>query len=151
MIQRIQTVYWLLAVAAIILWFLLPYAAIEAPEGNITLTALGLSSDGAVHWLFTGWGTLILGGFAGLLLLVAIFSYRRAVWQIRASVFALLLLIGLLLLEGFYIYWTTIKSEGLWRMKIAFWLPLLAALLAYAGFRGVRRDQAFLRRMDRLR
>lgn len=151
MIQRIQTLYWLLAVAAVILWGFLPYATIESPAGPLTLSPLGLASDGPQHWLFTGWGTLILGILTVALLLLAIFAYRRPVWQMRASIFSMLLLIGAMLLEGYYIYSATSTAEGIWRMKVAFWLPLLAGLLAYAGFRGVRRDQAFLRRMDRLR
>lgn len=151
MIQRIQTVYWLLAIALVVLWFFLPYATIEAPAGTLSLSALGLEGGAVSLHLFTGWGTIILGVLAVGLLLFSIFSYRRAARQLRASTLATILLVGILLLEGFYIYSATTTAKGIWHAKIAIGLPLVAAFLAVLGFRGVRRDQEFIRRMDRLR
>lgn len=151
MIQRIQTVYWLLAIVLVVLWFFLPYATIEAPVGTLSLSALGLEGGAASLYLFTGWGTIILGVLAVGLLLFSIFSYRRAAQQLRASILATILLVGILLFEGFYIYSATTTAEGIWHAKIAIGLPLVATFLSAMGFHGVRRDQAYIRRMDRLR
>ena len=37
MLQRIQTVYWLLAVLLVLLWIFFPYAVIESPAGSFSL------------------------------------------------------------------------------------------------------------------
>lgn len=151
MLQRIQTVYWLLAVLLVLLWIFFPYAVIESPAGSFSLFASGLRSDLDRQFLFFGWGTVCLGAFSVALLLITVFSYRRVHVQLRLSVFSALLLVGLVLLEVYYVYFSRVETEGIWRVNFTFWFPLLAACFSMLGFRGVRRDQAFIRRMERLR
>lgn len=151
MIQRIQTVYWLLAVLLAVVWFFFPYASIEVPEGALPIYPLGLRGGAASMHLTTCWGTAILGVLTAAVPLFCIFAYRRAAWQIRGAVISALLSVGLVILEAYYVYACAGVANGVWRLKVAFWLPLLAAILSYAGLRGALRDRAFLRRMDRLR
>lgn len=151
MLQRIQTIYWLLAVITIGVWFFLPYATIEAAAGLLTLTPTGLRNAAESELLFTGWATILIGVLTAALLFVAIVSYRRTTRQIRISILACLLLLGTLGLEAYYIYAATSTAKGVWQPHLALWLPLLAAVLAWLGLRGVRKDVDFIRRMDRLR
>lgn len=150
MLQRIQTVYWFIAAVLLLASLMFPYANIEATEvlGKLYISGLQDSANG--EFLFRSYPLAILLTLCVLCLFVAIFSFRRPKRQQTLSIWSIVLSLGILILEGYYIYATLDKLEGVWIFRPAMAIPLVAAFFAYLGYRGVRRDQAFLQKMSRL-
>ncbi|PIE83932.1 MAG: hypothetical protein CSA07_04525 [Bacteroidia bacterium] len=152
MIQRIQTLWWAVALILLVIFALLPFGSYSVPGGDYTLGLLGLRglADGPV--LFRVYPLAIIVLLSALLLLLCILSYRRRVLQLRLSVYAVVLLLGSLGLAAYYssVAGAHLLGEGM-HLDPMLALPLLAALFALLGLRGVKRDIAFLKRMDRLR
>ena len=147
MLQRVQTLWWVLAMLALALLFIEPYGRIEGGLGIYDLGVLGFSGwvDADLGAAFM-WPVAVLCGLAVLLLGVTVFCYRR-----RLSVVAVVLELGLFGLM--YYYWRVVLQEGgfIGRLDWPFVMPLVAVVLTVLGLLGVRRDEAYLRRMDRLR
>jgi len=141
MIQRIQSVYLLLA-GLVLLW-------------------LGLT-PGPWHLLGTApyaWIGPVARGLSVLLALgavVIIFQYRRLERQRTLVVFEQVgvLLMAVVYLGGLYLSGMLgVRSERgiLWDRVLWIGLPVLAYLLLWLARRGIERDIALIRSMDRLR
>lgn len=152
MLQRVQTLWWVLAMLALALLFIEPYGRIEGGFRIYDLGVLGFSGwvDADLGAAFM-WPVVVLCGLAVLLLGVTVFCYRRRRLQLRLSVVAVVLELGLFGLM--YYYWRVVLQEGgfIGRLDWPFVMPLVAVVLTVLGLLGVRRDEAYLRRMDRLR
>lgn len=137
---------------ALALLFIEPYGRIEGGLGIYDLGVLGFSGwvDADLGAAFM-WPVVVLCGLAVLLLGVTVFCYRRRRLQLRLSVVAVVLELGLFGLM--YYYWRVMLQEGgfIGRLDWPFVMPLVAVVLTVLGLLGVRRDEAYLRRMDRLR
>ncbi len=137
---------------SLVLLFFAPYGRIEGGLGIYDLGVLGFSGwvDADLGAAFM-WPVAVLCGLAVLLLGVTVFCYRRRRLQLRLSVVAVVLELGLFGLM--YYYWRVVLQEGgfIGRLDWPFVMPLVAVVLTVLGLLGVRRDEAYLRRMDRLR
>ncbi|BBM73024.1 DUF4293 family protein [Rhodothermus marinus] len=141
MIQRIQSVYLLLA-GLVLFWLGL------APEPWHLLTTAPYA------WIGT-----VARGLAVLLAIgavVIIFQYRRLERQRTLVVFEQVgvLLMAAAYLGGLYLSGTlNVRSESgiLWDRVLWIGLPVLAYLLLWLARRGIERDIALIRSMDRLR
>lgn len=150
MIQRIQTLYLLLAAAALGLQFVLPYAV--APAGSVT-DAAATFSDG-VFDLNDRLGLLINTVVAAALALVALFLYKNRLAQSRMTSFGLFasaILAVTLAAQFFFLGNEAGSSIGNIRYQAGVGLPAAAALLLWLANRGIRRDEALVRSADRLR
>lgn len=152
MLQRVQTLWWVLAMLSLVLLFFAPYGRVEGGLGIYDLGVLGFSgwTDADLGVAFM-WPVAVLCGLAVLLLGVTVFCYRRRRLQLRLSVVAVVLELGLFGLM--YYYWRVVLQERgfIGRLDWPFVMPLVAVVLTVLGLLGVRRDEAYLRRMDRLR
>ena len=87
MLQRVQTVYMLASVVAILMMLLFPLATFQTPEATLKLTAVGLENltDGTS---VMGWS--IFGIIVVMLLvpLIAIFLFKKRWVQFRFLLFA---------------------------------------------------------------
>lgn len=150
MIQRIQSVYLLLALIYTIVCMCLPVGAWQ-PEGmglNVTLYNL---------WTVTGEGKLDFAPwalFAILLvscpcMLAAIFSYKNRMRQARLCVFTMLLMVGWY--AAYAIFSQVITVKGSFSPDIAAALPLVNIILLWLARRGIMADERLVRSMDRIR
>lgn len=154
MIQRIQTVYLLLAAALVVVALVAPLAWFASDAGLFELHAFALrTAEGdAVQ------GTLYLGVVllaAGLLPLVTIFLFRRRLLQIRLCVVEAVLLLGGVAMETVYYLLgcrvfadMELHEQGI---RPAAMLPLVAILFALLAARAVFRDEMMVRAADRIR
>lgn len=148
MLQRIQTLY-LLGALAMLIW------CAFAPVGRWVL------EDGAVMI----WGnssylpllTLIIATAA--LQLPSIMLYRHRLLQVRISIFSCLLLVGwyaILLCRG-YLTHSVLASDEQYVAGLRFvpqWqaaLPALSIILLIAAIRAIMRDEMLVKSLDRLR
>jgi hypothetical protein len=82
---------------------------------------------------------------------ITLFLFKVRRLQLRASVFTLLLLLGEIIMIGFYLFYVVTKYELsiIFNIKITF--PLVSAVLMYLAFRGILKDELLIRSYERLR
>lgn len=142
MIQRIQSVYLLLAAILGVIAYFMPFAVAGSDTmtlSNVSALSGEVASAQIFPWLL----------FSAILLTsVAIFLFKKRKVQIQVSAGAAMvyLLTGSLFL---------ILADRFTHLKIDFqpWiaLPFLSAFLCYAAVRGINKDEKLVRAADRLR
>jgi len=149
MIQRIQTIFLMLASAAGFGQFAAPYLRTEAgnPAANLPVLA-----DQVLNPLDNP-GLLGLCALSGIVSLAAIFLYKNRPLQARLSgggAVASLLLGGL---AAFVVFQTMqqIPSGGSVQYGAGLALPAVAMLLNWLAGRFIKKDEKLVRSMDRLR
>ena len=152
MIQRIQTVYLLLATAMMSLTLFLPLAAIVYGGNELILKAfsvIGTEDTSGTLPIYLG----ALLAITTLLLLVIIFMYKKRMAQIRLCVSAIVLLLGSAALVGLYCYHLCDILEGdkVFRLGFASLMPVVAIIPVVLAIRGIARDEALVRSLDRIR
>lgn len=160
MIQRIQTVYLLLAVVCVVLGMCHPVgvfrAADSTPLADLYNLWVSTELDGVVAHTVLPWA-----GLFGLLALVAslltidIFLFKRRAFQLRLVNFSMLILVGYYIaLIGFVLYFNHQNGLELFTaLRPSVWaaLPLVALILCYLAFRGILKDHLLVKSLDRLR
>ena len=152
MIQRIQTLYLLLATAMMSLTLFLPLATIVYGGNELVLKAFTLSGVESIE------GTLpvYLGAFLAVttaLLLVIIFLYKKRLVQIRLCVSTIVLLLGSAGLIGLYCYrlCDILSGDLVFTLGFASLMPIVAIIPVVLAIRGIARDEALVRSLDRIR
>lgn len=139
MIQRIQSLYLLIVtILQTILFF--------------SKQATFIISDGQEETLRIAdmWPMAILMGVTALLAFITIFLYHHRITQIRITIFNGLLL---LMLQGVVVY-LLIRASGMtqeasYSLNAIF--PIVSAILSYLAIRGIGKDEAMIKALDRLR
>ena len=152
MIQRIQTVFLLLAMIAWNLLFFRPLVGFTNEDGGSWyLFANSIRESMEAEALIGTLPLLALLVLVDLLLLAAILLYRRRTLQLRVTLFTMILQILSYGLVGLYVFFGVNKLEATPHLLFSSVLPLAAFILTFLAFRGIRRDQLLLRALDRLR
>lgn len=162
MLQRVQTIYMLASVIAILMLFLFPLATFQISEATFELTSLGLSSlTPEVPLDEMRWSLFIVLLVMLILPLIAIFMYKKQKLQLRmliyTSVVDVLFYVLYYWFEVPYCEETTfalstadnllLSSSGL----LPALMPLLSLFCNIMAMRGVMYDIALLSSADRLR
>jgi nucleoside recognition membrane protein YjiH len=149
MIQRIQSLYLLVATAAYVCLFFFPFANYITPDGTLNLSVLGLTEKGMVLER-----TLPL--LAGVILLVLlsfsiIFFYKKRMLQSRMV--AVCLLLNVALIAGMFLYSDTFAELEKTRADYSTGSYLVIAPLVFLVLanRAIRKDELRVRSADRLR
>ncbi len=147
MIQRIQTVYLLVAALLTASLYKLKFADLSVNGELYVFNAKGISN--AETLVFNGLPILIFIGLIALLHMAIIFMYKNRIRQIRVAVFTIVLLLGLF---GIFFYFTYAGFDG---AKVAFKIPvafpLIAIILDYLAIRAIGKDEALIRSLNRIR
>jgi hypothetical protein len=153
MIQRIQTVYLIIASALMVFLLFMPIAEFIrlADEVVFELTFRGLLSDVNEKINFNSFPLSILMVFCLTLLLVTIFLFKKRMLQIRLSVFNAVLLVGLQGLQFYYVKTAAYALNGTSSYTLFFVFPIVSAILVFLALRAIARDEALVRSLDRLR
>ena len=163
MIQRIQTIYLLLAMILMSTTLLYPLATIVAGTDEIALHALGVAGlpaevgtvDSPIFYCL-----LALLVLPTLLPIVIIFLYKKRLVQIRLCISEIVLLLGSLAFIGIYCYRlcdaiaAIPNYQDVERVFTLGWpsiMPILAIILVGLAIRGIAKDEALVRSLDRIR
>lgn len=154
MIQRKQTLYLLIVVVLLVLTMSLPLGKYLASDHEIVLTAFTISETGG--GAVTGNLTLgILAVFAALVPLVNIFLYKRRMLQVRLCFVEFVLLAGL---QGFVVWFLLFakdKLADLGEVSVVYAVPaifpLVCIVFVWLALRGIMKDEALIRSMNRIR
>ncbi len=152
MIQRIQTLYLLVATAFMAVAMFSPLAVFNVGAEEFSLSAFSLS--GGAESRSTLWLGILLTA-ATVLPLVTIFLFKRRQLQIRLCAAELVLLIGSLVFIGIY-YWLSNRmfddiDTTHERLAIGALMPLLSAIAVWLAMRAIFRDEMLVRSLDRIR
>jgi hypothetical protein len=147
MIQRIQTVYLLVAGLLTATLFKLDFAEILVNDELHIFNAKGIFSG--ENMIFDGLPVMVFIGLITLLHFVAIFMYKKRIRQIRLVVFTIILLLGLIGLFFYFTYAAFNSPQVAYKVPMAF--PLVAIILDYLAIRGIGKDEALIRSLNRIR
>lgn len=147
MIQRIQTVYLLVAGLMMASLLKLKLADLVVNEEIYSFIAQGVFHGDVL--IFSGLPLMILIGIIIILHVVAIFMYKKRIRQIRLIVFTMILMLGLTGVFYFFIY------SGFDEVKVSFKIPVIfpvvAVVLDYLAIRAIGKDEALIRSLNRIR
>ena len=149
--QRIQTVWLVLAFAAMIALLFLPIGIFAAPQGNWIMynwSTRPLAGDGTV---MNHWGLFVLALIIALLSLFIVFLYKKRKLQMRLT------MLGMLLTAGYLVYYIvevaklTNALQASYGFKFALALPIITIILLFMARRAIRKDEVLVRMSNRLR
>ena len=172
MIQRIQTVYLALVAVLSILGLCLPLAQYYvgttqvATFNNFTYTAAkGYDTFGAFSIAPLAFGVLL--SIVILLTLVSIMLFRYRMRQLRLIIFSTILLVGYVITYAVFAYFydlnlnlyaSTAYEKGIeiaalptFHLKFVAVFPVLSIILNCLAIQGIRKDEALVRSLDRIR
>ena len=155
MLQRIQSLYLLIAVILMALMLGMTYAEIAGADGDIySFNSMGLTGPAGetAEVVLPAWPQFILVVILAVLLLISIFLYRNRRLQIRICVYSIVLEFGLLGLMYYY-FITAVRSMEVAEASFYFpvLIPVLVIILIYLAFRGIRKDDILVRSLDKIR
>ncbi len=155
MIQRRQTLYLLCAVVVLVLVLVLPLGKYLVAGREVVLTALATTGETGGDRMVGSWPLAVLALAAALVPFVTIFLYKRRMLQIRLCFAEFVILLGL---QGFVIWYLLLTKkmlssfgEVLVAYQVTAIFPLVAMSLVWLALRGVMKDEALIRSMNRIR
>jgi len=147
MIQRIQTLYLLVSAILISLLFIFPFAEITKDGVLYLLNLQGIILGSAV--ITNGIAILALVGIILILHGFAILNYKKRIRQIRLIVYTIIVMMGLFGMFFFVTHYSYAGSQV--SFKISHVFPIIAIILDYLAIRAIRKDEALIRSIDRIR
>ena len=137
MLQRIQSIFLLSALALLGLLFVLPFARMIGQSNEYATSAVQFP-------------TVMIQVVAFAVTLITIFLYKKRMLQIRLCVFNCIALLGY---QGLVIWYAYLLSElaDITRLNVTVVIPTIAAILIFLALRGIARDEALVRSLERLR
>jgi len=150
MIQRIQTLYLLIA-AGIILWASFkPVMTINESQVVIDGFKAAYSSG---EKIFSTLPLNIILWLAAAISFITIFLFKNRILQMRLTNFTILILIGYYILIAYYRYKGITKFVDVEITKYTLFIlfPLIGAILVYMANRAIKRDEELVRSTERFR
>lgn len=152
MIQRIQSLWLFLAAVALIAVLFLPVGKFVMPHGLYECTAFKMTQAGDVPPLnLPVWFIGILSGLASFFSFLAIFFFKKRSQQIRytwiAFLFKAILASGLI---SMFVYFKSVLDSWV-GYGPAVLMPFLGLILDFLAIKGIKKDDALVKSLDRIR
>lgn len=158
MIQRVQSIYLLLASIMGVLTFFLPFAHFYAGSDKVAEYAMfGVFNvqsemvEMSSPYPFPEW---IFGVLAVLIPLIALFMYKNRTAQLKICRLAYLINLGFIVFLFFAVDSVTdsLFDESIKPMYHAgFYLPVAAIAFCFLANRGIKKDEELIKSIDRIR
>ena len=152
MIQRIQSIYLLVATILLGSIFLYPFAELLSSDGQLFIfkfNGLAIENEDGLYLLTIP--RIILLVITVLISFISIFLFKKRILQMRLNSFNIILMIGYLGLNYYYIQNFSKQLSGIVSYEITAIFPFVAAVLTYLAIRAIGKDEALIRSMDRIR
>ncbi len=137
MIQRIQTVWWLASAILLALFCFLPI--FETNGFKVSFLETGIAQFPSITTV----------AITILVSVVNVFLFKNRKIQLQLGLLLLLLHLGIFILIA--IFYSALKGEGIISIQPWIFLPVLSFFFQLLALRGVRKDEALVKSMDRLR
>lgn len=150
MLQRIQSVFLLLAAAAMLVATVTPLALFRFYADQVVFEAMGVYLNGQLN--DSTWGLFVIGAASSVLALFTVFLFKRRMLQIRFSIFNIVLMVGFYLYFGFIVYKLASAEElQFQKVGVGIIMPAIAIILTILAIRKIGADEMLVRSLDRLR
>lgn len=150
MLQRIQTVYLLLASICMVVSLLTNLAVFTFGGEIVNFQAMGFYMNEEI--IFSTWGLFIIGNIAAVLSVIIVFLYKKRMLQIRLASFNLFMILGYYGLIAFYILKRNPEANSVFEnVSIGMITPFIAIVLIYLAIRKIGADEALIRSLNRIR
>ena len=154
MIQRIQTVYLLIAEMLIGALFFVPFADIAAKDGSIyrfDIKGIYLEGIQKSEIIYSSLPLVILWAVSLILILATIFLFKNRILQMRLSTINIFILLGIDGLIYYYVWSIAKVLLGVYSLTIYLVFPVIAAILIYLAIRAISKDELLVRSINRIR
>ena len=154
MIQRIQTVYLLLAEILLGILFFVPFAEISSKQGILYHANLqGIYQEGAKGSEFFQSNLLVLLFWIACLIItgLTIFMFKNRKRQVQVSIFnsiLSLIISGLIFLK---VLMVSNQLSGNYSLTVYLVFPVISAILIYLAIKAIEKDEMLVRSIDRIR
>jgi hypothetical protein len=153
MIQRVQTLYLFASLVLAGLIFLVPVAELTYGNNQVVIFRVtGFYDDVSGSLILPAIPVVIIVSVIECLYIISIFLFKRRPIQARLCVINMILLAGIV---GLYIYHLAFfmkKVPGVdYKPELSFLFPVIAIILTYLAFRGIRKDEYLVRLSERIR
>jgi hypothetical protein len=152
MIQRIQTLYFANAFILIgqLIWINL--GAIVVNETIYSFSINGIVDSLTGKTVYSVWYLIVLTGIILLLQGIVIFSYKKRKRQIQLATLNVILMIGLAIACWLFVKFSA-KSlgNGVYTLKVSMVIPLVSIFFNYMACLAIKRDEALIKSVDRIR
>lgn len=146
MIQRIQSIFLLLAAGASFSLFGLNFAS--TPQA---IASSSLFTDRFFN-IFDSPALLALFGIGGGLALISIFLFKNRGLQMRLTIFSFIAtLIGIVMAAIFFMQNSNDVGEAAINDEVGIYLPAAALIFTLLAYRFINKDEKLVKSMDRLR
>ncbi|NET31911.1 MAG: DUF4293 domain-containing protein [Cyanothece sp. SIO1E1] len=143
MIQRIQSIFLLLAAIALLGLFGLPFASTAEP-----VAASALFADQKYNILdHTALSATFIA--AAVISLLSIFLFNNRKLQMRLSLLAIAGAVAGLIVAGILYSQDTAGQTA--QLGVGFGLPVVSIILTFLAYRNIKKDDTLVKSMDRLR
>ena len=150
MLQRIQTVYLLLASICMVVSLLTNLAVFTVGGEIVNFEAMGFYQNEEI--IFSTWGLFIIGNISAVLSVLIVFIYKKRMLQIRLAGMNLFLMLGYYGLIAFYILKRNPDVGSIFQsVGIGMITPFIAIVLTYLAIRKIGADEALIRSLNRIR
>ncbi len=158
MIQRVQSIYLVLATLAGVMTFFLPYAHFYANDAKVAEFAMfGVFNVQSAVIEMTGpysFPVWVLGALSVLIPLITIFLYKSRPLQMRIARLAYLVNLSYIVYLFFAIdaINDTLFDGALDVLHHSgFYMPVIAIVFCFLAVRGIKADEAIVKSLDRIR
>lgn len=150
MLQRIQTIYLLLASICMVVSLLTHLAIFSIGGEMIRFEAIGFYMNEEI--IFSTWGLFVIGNISAILSVIIVFLYNKRMLQIRLSGINIFLILGYYGLIAFYIYMRNPEVDSTFQnIGIGIITPFIGMILTYLAIRKIGADEALIRSLNRIR
>jgi len=160
MIQRIQTLYLLVALLIIESLFFVPLGEVVVKSFDLTVESQNykLMFNGFFQILGEStelvqqtYALMILIPLIGVLNFIAIFLFKKRTLQLRITMYNTILMFSLSGMAAYILYRAFSDYDAVILPNISMVFPLIAGILNFLAFRQIRKDDALVKSMDRIR
>jgi hypothetical protein len=152
MIQRIQTFFLALSLLLMGLLIWLHFGEIAVADKIYSFSLSGMVDIQTGQNVYRAWHLIGLAVTILLLQFIIIFSYKNRVKQARLANINILLMLGFII-----VCWLSVMlsakslGNGVYSLKVYMALPFISVFMNYLAIRAIKRDEALVRSVDRIR
>lgn len=154
MIQRIQTLYLLVALLLTAMLIFVPFAELAGTDGvNYMFDISGIfkySSTGKTILLNT-WPIIFMISITLLMQTITIFQYKNRKRQIKLSYLCIASLFVMKALLYYYTWSSSHLTGGDMQARLFAEFPTIALILVFLAILGIRKDENLVKSIDRIR
>jgi len=153
MIQRIQSLYLLVAALLNSLLFFIPLNEMISGDHILRLSVQGLYDVTTAESVLISdlFALMIIVIISTALAFISIFLYKNRKLQMRMALYNSILELGITFLTLYFAYQIATTHETTLGFSIGLIIPIIGSVLSYLAFRAIKKDDDLVKSVDRIR